>query len=369
MKLLYITSLSGKRVNGFMRSAILAAKQLGFEFVMACNTNGSDKEGYEEDCKSYGIRLEHICFNRNPFSSQNIKAYQQLLELMKKEHFDIVHCNTPIGGLLGRICARKTKIPCVIYMAHGFHFWKGAPIKNWLLYYPVELFLSKWTDVLITITQEDFELSKKMKAKRNSYIHGVGIDLSNFVRRKSADRNVELRNELAIPTDAIVLLSVGELNKNKNQKIVIRAISELKRTDVYYVICGEGELFDEYKVLTQKLGISDKVVMTGFRSDVYEFYRMADCYIHPSIREGLPASIVEAMATGVPVLATDFRGIRDIIPNRERLFDSSSISDTVRVLNNWLNESSDDSEQENGVVDYYNLDSVVNEFVRLYKSI
>jgi hypothetical protein len=130
MKLLYITSLSGKRINGFMRSAIVAARELDIEFTLASNMEHADLQGYKEDCEQYGIKAVHIDFDRNPLARKNIKAYRELLILMRNEHYDCVHCNTPIGGVLGRLCAEKAHIPYVIYMVHGFHFWKGAPKKT-----------------------------------------------------------------------------------------------------------------------------------------------------------------------------------------------------------------------------------------------
>ena len=163
-KILYITHLSGKRVNRFWISAIYAAQALGYEFHLACNMTGAEHPAWEEGCKKYGIITHQIDFNRNPLSPQNIKAQKQLAKLLK-EGFDVVHCNTPVGGLVGRISAKKAKIPKIIYQAHGFHFWKGAPLHNWLLYYPAERLMAHKTDVLITINQEDYERINILKEK------------------------------------------------------------------------------------------------------------------------------------------------------------------------------------------------------------
>ena len=138
MKLLYVTSQSGRRINGFMRSAIIAAKQLDIDFTIASNMDKADKELYIEDCEIYGIKAKHIDFDRNPLAMKNYThAKKQLLDFMKQEKFDVVHCNTPIGGVIGRVCAKEAKIPYVIYQAHGFHFCNGAPLKNWICYYSV----------------------------------------------------------------------------------------------------------------------------------------------------------------------------------------------------------------------------------------
>ncbi|MCR4658417.1 MAG: glycosyltransferase [Lachnospiraceae bacterium] len=369
MKLLYVTSLSGKRLNSFMRSAIVAAKNLNFEFTMACNADMADKSGYEEDCREYGIKLEHIDFARNPLGLKNRKAKRQLLKLMREGQFDIVHCNTPIGGFLGRICAHKAGIKHVIYQAHGFHFWKGAPLKNWLFYYPVEWLLSAYTDVLVTIAKEDYETAKGLKAKNVSYIHGVGIDLNRYRRRDINDRNQDLRKELGIPNNAIVLLSVGELNKNKNHGIVIRALKKLDNRNIWYVICGAGSLKDKYTKLSSESGLSDRVIFAGFCSNVSEYYRMADLFVFPSLREGIPASIMEAMAIGVPVIASDIRGIRDIIPNEKYRFIPSDVHDLKETIKFSLKAySEEDIENNISNLKEYKFDSVVSELRQLYLS-
>lgn len=316
MRLLYVTSLSGKRINGFMRSAIIAAKSLGFEFTMACNTDMADKAGYEQDCKEYGIETAHIDFDRNPLGKKNKTAYQQLNKLMSEREFDIVHCNTPIGGVLGRICAKKNKIPAVIYQAHGFHFWKGAPLQNWLFYYPVEKLLSHWTDVLITINKEDYKRAKKhMYAKQVEYVPGVGIDFKRFAETQ-VDRAAK-RQEIGVPEDAIMLLSVGELNKNKNHSIVISALHKINNPNIHYAIAGAGELFDYLMSLATELGISNQVHILGFREDVVQLYKAADIFVFPSRREGLPVAAIEAMASGLPIVASKIRGSVDLLENSD----------------------------------------------------
>lgn len=241
-KLLYITHLSGSRVNRFWLTSIAAAHELGYEFHLACNMNGAEQPQFNEGCQQYRIITHHIDFNRNPLSGENKKAYKELLDLLERERFDIVHCNTPVGGLLGRLCSHKAHVPYVIYQAHGFHFWKGAPAKNWMFYYPVEKYLSRYTDALITINQEDYDAAKKFHAKQVYYVPGVGIDQSLFT--PAYKKNMEKRKELGLSENDFVVLSVGELIPRKNHEIVIRAIAEIKKKfstiPVQYLICGTG---------------------------------------------------------------------------------------------------------------------------------
>lgn len=318
-KLLYITHLSGSRVNRFWLTSIAAAHELGYEFHLACNMNGAEQPEFDEGCRQYGIITHHIDFNRNPLSGENKKAYKELLDLLKREHFDIVHCNTPVGGLLGRLCSHKAHIPYVIYQAHGFHFWKGAPKKNWMFYYPVEKYLSKYTDALLTINKEDFAASQKFKAKRNYFIHGVGIDTISF-RHDDAVR-LQKRNELGLMQDDIALLSVGELIPRKNHRLVIDAIAGLRNERCFdklqYYICGTGDLMEELTDYVKSLELEKHIHFLGFRVDVAEIYNAMDIFVFMSLQEGLPVALMEAMASGLPVICSNIRGNTDLVNNME----------------------------------------------------
>ena len=367
MKLLYVTSLSGHRVNGFMRSAIVAAKRCGLDFTMACNTDSMDKEKYQEDCNEYGITIHHIDFHRYPLDINNIKAYRQLLELIQEEEFEMVHCNTPIGGLIGRLCAKKANIPYIIYQAHGFHFYKGAPLKNWILYYPVEKWLSRYTDRLITIAKEDFYRAQRMNSGRVDYVHGVGVSLDSFVLRENGDRNYPLRDYLGIARDAKVVLSVGELNRNKNHMIVIKALQLLKRDDIVYVICGDGVLRKKYCKYVEDNNLAGKVILAGFTNKIQEYYRMADLFVFPSIREGIPGSIMEAIASGVVVLASDIRGIRDIIQDSDYRFDPNSIYEIAKKILWAINHDHSANINLNyKTIEQYSFENVVDELSAIY---
>lgn len=368
MKLLYITSLSGVRINGFMRSAIYASKNVGLDFLMACNSDMADKEGYTKDCIDYGIRMKHIGFHRNPLHIGNANAYKQLLNLMRIEKPDIIHCNTPIGGVLGRICAKKTGIKSVIYEAHGFHFWKGAPLINWIAYYPIEKILSKYTDTLITITKEDYQIAQNMNAHRIEYVHGVGINIDTFVRRDTEDRNTELRNVLGIPQKAIVLLSVGELNANKNHLVVLEALSRIQQKKIHYVICGDGKLKKYYEQYIKKHCIEDQVHLVGFQNDVYGYYRMADLFVFPSLREGIPGAIMEAIAVGIPTIASNIRGVKDIVQDERYRFDPKSVQEVINSIKWCIQNNHEDNIIKNiNNIKNYTVGNVTKELSDIYK--
>lgn len=368
MKMLYITSLSGKRINGFMRSAIIAATALGIDFTMACNMDMADKEGYKEDCQKYGIKVKHINFDRNPLAKINWNARCELLDLMEKEKFDLVHCNTPIGGVLGRICAKKAKVPYVIYMAHGFHFWKGAPKKNWVFYYLVEKYLARYTNLLITINDEDCDRAKKFKLKNDGqvrFVHGVGVDTKRFTDVNKC----ELRKTFGIDEDALVYISVGEMIERKNQIMMIKAFETANIPNSYLLLCGDGELREQIEDYVQKQKLSN-VFILGFRTDIPELLAESDVFVFPSYQEGLPGALMEAMASGTACIASKIRGNVDLLGNDYKyLFDPHNADELSEMMKEIKTDIKECKELGRERIIPYNFDSVVEEFKIIYRNV
>ena len=291
--------------------------KMGYQVDVACNfidgNTCSDEKIAElkNKLKDMSVDCYQIDFARSvKHIWQNVKAYRKVLKLMQTNHYAFVHCHSPIGGVCGRLAGHRTHTK-VIYTAHGFHFYKGAPLLNWLIYYPIEKFLSRYTDVLITINKEDYAIAKKkMHAKKTEYIPGVGIDVEKIQSIK-VDRHKK-REELGLPQDAFVLISVGELNKNKNHEVVIKTLKDLaNKNNIHYIIVGQGVLYKYLLDLTCEYGLKDKVHLLGFRTDVIELFKSSDCFVFPSLREGLGLSALEAMASGLPLIATYVGGIKD----------------------------------------------------------
>lgn len=286
-------------------------KEQGWETWVAANNDYPD--GICEI--PYCDHFVNIDFARSPFSKQTLVAYRQLRGLFAHEHFDIVHTHTPVGGVLTRFAARDARKSGtkVLYTAHGFHFYKGAPIQNWLLWYPVERFMSRFTDVLIAINNEDFERAKCFARCRVEYVPGVGIDLSKFAIAGCRD---EKRIELGISDNSFALLSVGDLIPRKNQASIVRALPLLPKNVKLY-ICGDGQERDNLLRLANELEVIDRVSLLGFRDDIAEIMAACDCLVFPSIHEGLPVSVMEAMASNLPVVASSIRGIDpDLLEDR-----------------------------------------------------
>ena len=305
MKILYVTTISNT-VNAFLIPHIKMLIDEGHQVDVAFNIEQEVKpEIYEMRCKIHQLPLQ-----RSLLKKDNFRAYKILKKIIISEGYDLVHTHTPIASAIVRLVCRSLNNVRVFYTAHGFHFFKGAPIVNWFIYYPVEKWLARYTDTLITINKEDYSRAKrKFKAKRVEYVPGVGIDLKKFNTVK-VDRDLK-RSQLGLPEDAFVVLSVGELNKNKNHEVIIRAIAKINNPDIHYVICGEGQLDEYLRNLSKELGIEKQVHLLGFRKDVAEIGKASDIFAFPSKREGLGLAAIEAMACGLPIITSNIHGIVD----------------------------------------------------------
>jgi glycosyltransferase EpsD len=313
-KVLFTATVVKTHINVFHIPYLKMMRNMGYKTYVAAKNDFENETCVIPYCDDF----TDIEFRRNPFSATNLKAYKKLRELIERERFDLIHCHTPVASILTRVAsisARKKYGTKVIYTAHGFHFFKGAPLKNWLLYYPVEKICSYFTDVLITINREDYALAKrKMKAKRIEYVPGVGLEMQKFTNTV-VDRAAK-RRELSIPEDAMVLISVGELNHNKNHEVVIKALAQFIQEDLHYLIAGGGYLLAHLQSMAEELGIADRVHFLGYRNDIAGLYIASDICVFPSMREGLPVALMEAMACGMPVVCSNIRGNTDLIDEK-----------------------------------------------------
>ncbi|MFJ7974811.1 glycosyltransferase family 4 protein [Peribacillus sp. NPDC096379] len=308
MRKVLIVSTVSRQFYLFEQGNIEVLNSLGYEVHASANFSDAN-----ERLDALGIIRHPFDIQRSPFSLKNIKAYKQLKKIMKSENFDAVHCHSPMGGVLARLAAKSLGITAVIYTAHGFHFYKGAPFVNWVVYYPVEKFLARYTDHLITINKEDLYKANDFKAGQVHYVPGIGVDTNKF--DDAVGRREEKRAELRIEEDTVVLLSIGEMIKRKNHETALRAIAKLENQNYVYLICGRGELDSYLQELTLSLGIQEKVRFLGFRNDIKEICIASDVFVFPSYQEGLPVSVMEAMSAGLPIIASEIRGNTDLIEN------------------------------------------------------
>lgn len=317
-RLLFLTNFSSKDelsapITSFSRAAFNAAKDLDIEFHINTNNETNVYQSKNPLCHSHVVEIY-----RNPFSKEVLTAYKQLTALLRTTHFDVIHCNTPIGGFLGRVCGAKAGVNTIIYQAHGFHFWRGAPLKNWLFYYPVEKWLAHYTDALITINKEDFELAKAKMHLRNGgkiyYVPGVGIDMSLY-QHTTTSRDA-IRQSVGLGIEDFIIIAVGRLDKNKNNRVLIEAASRLPAS-VHIVFCGDGDEREHLLRTARTLNCSDRVHFLGNRADMAELYHMSDCFVSSSHREGLSRSLSEAVASGLPCVVSNIRGNTDLIQDGE----------------------------------------------------
>lgn len=327
-------------IDQFNMDNIRILQELGYEVEVAANfVNGGNitKErvaDLKERLAAMSVTVHHVPIPREISKLRDIiQAYQQVKQLCDKEQYRIVHCHSPIGGVIARLAAKdsRKKGTRVIYTAHGFHFYKGASVMNWLVFYPIEKICSYWTDVLITINREDYQRAKKkFHAKKIVYVPGVGVDMEKF---KPGQISVEeKRNEIGVNPNDIMLLSVGELNKNKNYGMVIRALHELQIPNIKYCIAGKGELKDSLQQLVHEFCMDEQVLFLGYRTDVAELYQAADLFVFPSHREGLSVALMEAIASCTPVVCSRIRGNEDLVLTQKDLFDEKDVSDVARCI-------------------------------------
>ena len=348
-KILFVATID-QHIRHFHYPFLEWFKNNGYEVHVASN---GEEELLHVDKK------HNIPFERSPFKTNNIKAYKQLKKLIEANDYKLVHCHTPMGGAIARlssISARKRGLK-VLYTAHGFHFYKGAPKKNWLIYYPVEKLLSRFTDVLITINEEDYELAnkKKFKARKVELVHGVGIDLKKF-QPQTDQIKVDLRKKHGYRDEDFILIYVGELSYRKHQDTLIRIVEALKEDipNLKLLLVGKGDYYNEYSSLIDSLGLNNFVHLLGYRRDVPELMLLSDIAVSSSRQEGLPVNVMEAMAVGLPLVVSDCRGNRDLVVNYANGF---IVNDDYLKFRDCIIELKKDRELVNSIV-YRNLEDI-----------
>ena len=309
-KRILITSTDLMMVQ-FLVPHVINLSENGYCVEVACSEVGGRLEEVRQKLNGYVAAVHQVRLHRSPVKPGNIQGYRDMKKIIETGKYDVIWTNEPVMGVVTRLAARKARKAGtkVLYMAHGFHFYNGASNLNWLIYYPIEKQLSRLTDVICTINHEDYERAKSFYAKRVVYIHGIGINTQRLTR---GAQTLDIRREQNIPRDAFIILSVGELNKNKNQKTIIRALAQLKDLQIHYLLCGKGDQLENLQNLAQQLGIADWVHFLGYRKDVVDICSQADLYVMPSYREGLPVSSLEAMYCGLPLISSNIRGLTDV---------------------------------------------------------
>ena len=367
MKILYVTTISNT-INAFLIPHINMLTNLGHQVDIACNIVQPIKEELlDRKCGVFNLE-----FQRSPLKKENLLAYKKLKNLVQTNDYDIVHTHTPIASFITRLACKDIKEIKVFYTAHGFHFYKGAKLINWLVYYPIEKWLSRYTDTLITINKEDYDRAKKSKFKTNKTIlmNGVGINLDKFTPQ-TQEKKFALRKEYGYKKDDFILIYVGELNANKNQNLIIEVADKLKNKipNLKLLLVGTGILEEHYKSEVKNLNLQNQVEFLGYRNDVNKLMALSDISVSASKREGLPVNIMEAMATGLPVIVTDCRGNRDLVEHECNGYVIDEIKEVIEAIEK-LNTSKSLREQfaNNSLklVQKYKIEKILKELEKLY---
>ena len=348
-KILYVTTI-GLTINTFLVPHMLELVKKGHKVDCACNID----RVLNRDLEKNNIQSYNINFSRNPLSKLNLKAIKEIQELQNKNKYDIVHVHTPIAAFITRYALRSYTVK-IIYTCHGFHFYKGAPLLNWLVYYPLEKISAKWTDRIITINNEDFNRAKTFKLRNKGEVllmHGVGIDPSDY-NLENFDR-AGYRAKFGVKQDDFMILILAEINKNKNHIQIIKAVSLLKDKSKVKVICGgKGPLQDTLEKEVKKFGLEENIKFIGYRNDIKELLNSCDCVALLSKREGLGKCLLEGMLLGKKIIATKTRGSLTLLGENSPAFcEIDDYESTKNVIERILNNESESYEK-------YTLDNIL----------
>lgn len=366
-KVLYVTTVS-RTINAFLIPHINMLLDNGYEVHCACSID----KPVDKELQRRGVKIFEVPFSRNPLGIGNIKAFIKLEELQRINDYDIVHVHTPIAAIYGRLLKLNFPSLRIIYTAHGYHFLKGGSKLGWILYYPIEKIMAKFTDVTININKEDYEITKeKLKPKKCYLLNGVGLDLDKY-KKLSSKEIQEKRKEFGLKDKDFVVLMIAEINKNKNHIQLINAMDILK--DKYpniKVLCiGDGTLKESLEKQIILRNLQNNIFMLGYRLDVNKLINISDIGILLSRREGLPRNIMEFMACGRKVIATDIRGCRDLICDETigTLVNVDDYESTAKAIEKYyiLNDKSFEVSEE---IRKYDIDSINSELLKVYEEV
>lgn len=337
------------------------ALELGYEVFYGVNRNNPEELVCDLPVQLYDSHTYRSITN----IKDNYIAYHNASEIVKNSNVEVIHCNTPVGGMIGRLVGKRYNVKKVIYTAHGFHFYKGAPLFNRTILKWAEQIMAHWTDAIITMNDEDYQSAKKFKLKKDGKVykvHGVGITLEDFMNI-DVDRS-EKRKELGLKDTDIICISAGDLVARKNYGTAIEALAKVKKENLHYLICGVGPEKDNLEKLAEEKGIAGRVHFLGFRTDVKELMKISDIFLFTTLQEGLPRSMMEAMACGLPCVASKIRGNVDLLDDGKGGY-LREVTDIIG-FSECLKKLADDNILRKQMSEY-NLESIKNYDVKVVK--
>ncbi len=375
MKILYVATVRS-HVGQFHIPFIERLNELGCTVDGAYRDNSEQKQGLDTSAlnKEYDVP-----FSRSPYSPSNIKAYKVLKKIINDNEYDAVHCHTPMGAVVARLAVKnsKKKNIKVIYTAHGFHFYKGSPKFNWTFFYPVEKYLSKYTDCIVTINNEDYELAQTddFKAGMVCKVDGVGVDLTQFSPVSSQEKKA-LRDEYGFSQDDFIMIYPADFCERKNQMMLLKAVEKVleKHKNVKLLLPGLQDYIEECQQYIDTHNLGEYVIPMGYRRDIPKLAGLSDISVSSSRQEGLPINLIEAMALGNPIVTSDVRGNNDLVEDGVngylvKLNDSDTMAERI----NYLIENPDVIEKFGKasleLVQKYSVENAVKEMEDIYTSL
>lgn len=369
-KVLFVATVVKKHINQFHIPYLKWFHDQGFEVhVFAKN----DYDNVDDCVIPFCDRFFDSGISRNPLSTKNIRSYLELKKLINSNQYTLIHCHTPVGGMLTRLAARKARKngTKVLYTAHGFHFYKGAPLQNWLIYYPIERVLAHFTDAIITINNEDYERAQKFKCKIFK-TNGIGYNSAKLLGKY--DKNFRNREELNLNQDDFVLISIGELIKRKNHLLVLKYLTEFKNPKIKYLIVGDGKLMFSLKKYVQKYNLESQVYFIGYTNNLKYYFDCSDLFVFPSYQEGMPIALLESIYYGLPVICSLIRGATDFMINeyKDFLFDPNStisLQKSILFFRNSIKDNKFYNLNLKREIQKFEIKNVMKEIIEIYENI
>lgn len=332
------------------------------------------------DCVETFDKVHEMAWSRNPLRERNLtQAPRQVQEVVEAGQYDIVHVHTAVAGFVTRLSLRKLRqqpgAPIVIYTTHGFRFHdQGSWAENWppLL---LEKMAGKWTDYLVVINREDHaaaQLYGIVPSHRLMYMPGIGVDLQRYVSEMVPQAEVDrVHQELGLGENGKLFTMVGRLEPLKRHEDLLQAVTRLRRPDVHIAMAGEGPRVNELQALAEKMGICSQIHFLGYRRDLPAILKCSEALVLPSEREGVPRSVMEAMALEVPVIGTDVRGTRQLLEDGcgflYQLGDIGGLAQSLeKVINTSAGELQQMTTQARQRVQDYRLDRLFDLHDQLY---
>jgi glycosyltransferase EpsD len=368
MKVL-LTATVQSHICQFHKALVEVLHEHGCEVHVAARDNLEEKNGLKLD---FVDKVYNVPFSRSPKSTDNIKAYKQLKKIIEEGQYDVIHCNTPMGGIVTRLAARKAhkRGTKVYYTAHGFHFYEGAPKINWLVFYPIEKFFSRMTDKLVTITQEDYKLASEKFHCKTEHIHGVGVDENRYYPVDDVEK-IKIRETLGYGQNQKIILCIGELLPNKNQKMAIHMMKDVVKCfpDAKLILAGNGPEKNNLEEEIKSLGLEKSIQLIGYCITLEKYQKASQVLVACSHREGMPLNLIEAMLTGNPVVASINRGHKELVKEGKNGY----LVDTAQAMGEKVIGLLDDrdkrEEMGRSAIEYakkYGFKNVRSELERIY---